>query len=68
VVIREDSDVLKYLNVGDIVNMKYYTDDSAEPGEYLKTQIRHITKDDERRFKGHCLVGLLVLEGQNSEK
>ncbi len=64
-VIREDSDVLKHLNVGDIVNMKYYTTDSEKPGEYLKTEIRHMTKD-EGRFKGHYLVGLLVLERPES--
>ena len=64
-VMRQDSEVLKHLNVGDIVNMKYYTTDSKKPGKYLKTQIRHITKD-EGRFKGHCLVGLLVLERPES--
>jgi len=62
--IKEDSAVLKHLKVNDIVNMKYYKADSPKPGEYLKTQIRHITKDEEGRFKGHYKVGILILEGQ----
>ncbi len=68
VVIREDSDVLRHLKVGDMVNMKYYMADSSKPGEYMKTEIRHITKDDKGRFKGHYLVGLLALDDQSFDK
>jgi hypothetical protein len=34
----------------------------------LKTEIKHITKDDEGRFRGLYLVGLSILEGQNPNK
>ena len=64
--IKEDSAVLKHLKVDDIINMKYHKIDSPKPGEYLKTKIRHITKDDEGRFKGHYKVGLLILEAPAS--
>lgn len=64
--IKEDSPVLDHLKVGDIVQMKYYEADSSKPGEYLKTEIIHITKDEEGRFKGHYIVGISILEGPNS--
>jgi hypothetical protein len=60
--VREDSDVLKYLEVGNVLDMKFYTTDFSMPPENLKIQIKHITKDEQGRFKGHYLVGLLVLE------
>lgn len=60
--IKEGSAAMKHLNVGDIVEMKYYKEDSSTPGEYLKTKIRHITKDEEGRFKGHHVVGIQIME------
>jgi hypothetical protein len=60
--VRDDSDVLKYLEVGNVLDMKFYTTDFSVPPENLKIQIKHVTKDDQGRFKGHYLVGLLVLE------
>jgi len=34
----------------------------------LKTEIKHIAKQEEGRFAGHTLVGLLVLEKETSDK
>ncbi len=62
--VREDSNVLEYMEVGNVLDMKYHTTDFSEPPENLKTQIRHITKEDQGRFKGHYLVGLMTLQGQ----
>ena len=64
--VKEDSDVLNHLKVGQIFNMKYYKRDSSKPAEFLKTEIKHISKDDEGRFKGHYLVGIEILENHNS--
>jgi len=68
VLVKEDSGLLKHLRVGDILDLKYYSTDSSKPTEYLKTEIKHITKDDTGRFKGLCLVGLSILEGQDSNQ
>jgi hypothetical protein len=48
--------------------MKYYRKDPAKPVEFLKTEIRHISKDDDGRFKGHFLVGVEILEGHSIEQ
>jgi hypothetical protein len=68
IAVKDDSDLLKHLRVGDVLNMKYHPTDSSSPPEYLKTQIKHITKDEQGQFKGHSLVGLLVLEKQASDQ
>ena len=68
IVVKEDSDLLKHLEVGNILNMKYYPADSSFPKEYLKTQIKHITKDKQGRFRNHVLVGLFILEKQGSDQ
>jgi hypothetical protein len=68
VLVKEDSDLLNYLRVGEILDLKYYTADASKPTEYLKTEIKHITKDDTGRFKELYLVGLSILENRNSDK
>ncbi len=62
ILVKEGSDVLKSLKVGDILSMKYYSDEQSRPPNQCKTKIKHITKDEQGRFKGHCLVGLSIIE------
>ena len=61
---KENSVILRLLKVGDTLNMKYYSNDSGYISEYQKTAISDITRKDQGRFKGHCLVGLQILENQ----
>ncbi len=68
VLVKEDSDLLNHIEVGDILNLKYYSTDSSKSAEYLKTKISHINKDDTGRFKGLYLVGLSILEDQDPER
>jgi hypothetical protein len=64
IAVKKDSDLLKHLKVDNILNIKYYPTDSSCPTEYLKTQIKHITKDKQGRFSNHVLVGLFILNRQ----
>ena len=68
VLVNEYSDILPRLKVGDTLKMKYYSTDSVYRPECLKTAIRHITKNDQGRFKGHYLVGLEILEKRDRKK
>ena len=61
-VVDEASVVLKDLNVGDTLKMKYYPPVSSGGAEYLMTEIKHISKADQEGFKGQCFVGLLINE------
>ncbi len=62
ILVREDSHVMEHLQVGDILDMKFYPLDESDPIVKSKTEIRHIQKDDQGRFKGHFLVGLSILD------
>jgi len=64
VIVKEDSDVLKHIKVGDILALKYYKTDSPSQSEFIKTEIRHITKNEQERFKGHYFVGLSILSNK----
>ncbi len=68
ILVKEDSDLLKHLEVGTVLEMKYYGPDSSKPFEFRKTQIRHITKHEEGKFKGHCSVGILISEDHDSQE
>jgi hypothetical protein len=63
ILVREDSPILKHLEVGQQLDMKYYTTDKSNPTEYFKSEIMHITKSDAGRLKGHYLVGVMVVGG-----
>ncbi len=58
ILVKEDSEVLNHLKVGDTIQMTYYLADSPGVSENIKTEIKHITKNDDGRFKGHYLIGL----------
>jgi hypothetical protein len=61
ILVKEGSDVLNHLEVGDTLEMTYYLADTQGAHENLKTQIKHITKNDNGRFQGHFMVGLSIL-------
>ena len=61
ILVREDSDVMNHLQVGDILDMQFHPLDKTHPIDLSKTEIKHITKDDLGRFKGHFWIGLTKL-------
>jgi hypothetical protein len=68
ILVKNDSDLLKRLTVGSVLKMQYYPVDVMRKKLCLKTEIKHITKQEEGRFAGHTLVGLLILEEETSDK
>jgi len=64
ILVNEDSAVLEYLTVNDILKMKYYHPEASSATEFLKTKIIHITKKEHGSFKGHFLIGLLIIKKQ----
>jgi hypothetical protein len=64
ILVNEDSAVMEYLKVNDILEMKYYPPEASSSAEILKTKIIHITKKDGESFKGHFLIGLSIIEKQ----
>jgi hypothetical protein len=66
ILVKDDSEVLKHLRVGDTLEMKYYPTDKSTLPQHLKTEIRHVTKEEHEKFEGHTLVGLQIVERLNS--
>ena len=65
ILIKEESAVLGHLRVGDILTVKYYPIDSFKEPESFETKIKHISKNEDPRFKGLYLVGLSLSEKQS---
>ena len=58
----EDANILDHIHVGQILNIRFYSEDKMEPSEIFLSEIRHMTKKDEDPYTGHQLVGLMILE------
>jgi len=67
VLVKEDSEILSRLKVGDVLEMTYYSGSVTQPTEHLKTEIKHITKDEGGKFRGHYLVGISILNHHDEE-
>jgi hypothetical protein len=60
--VKADSDILNYIQEGQILDLKYHTENTTEPSEVFTSEIKHITKMDKGPHKDHKLVGLRILE------
>ena len=62
VLVKADSDILNHIQEGQILNLKYHTEDKTNLSEIFPSEIKHITKMDKGPYKDHQLVGLMILE------
>ena len=65
ILVKWDSDLFHWIKIGDRLNMKYYSTDSIYPYQSLDTEIRYINRQNLGRLRGHCLVGLEIMEGKD---
>jgi hypothetical protein len=61
ILVKEDSEVLKYLKVNDTLEMTYYPTNNKDTQKNINTRIKHITKNETGRFQGHYMVGLSII-------
>ena len=66
--VNKNSSILDSLNVGDVLNMKYYSSDTLCPTQMLNTRIKYIAMEDQGKFKGHYMVGLEIAQDEHSNK
>ncbi|MCP4023547.1 MAG: PilZ domain-containing protein [Desulfobacteraceae bacterium] len=59
---KKDSNIFKYIKVGDILSMKYYKGDAAPSPQLFKVEIRHISQPANGKPYDHMIIGLLILE------
>ena len=62
IVVKQDSLILNHIHAGDILEMNYYPADKTKSRRMMKTEIRHINRDENGKFKDHYLVGLSILD------
>ncbi len=62
ILVNHGSQILKHLETGNILDIKYYPGNIPGEPVVLKTEIKHITRDVNERIKGHCLIGLSIID------
>ena len=60
--VKENSDILNHIHVGQVLNIRSNTEDKLEPAQIILSEIKHITKKGKGPYKGHLLVGLKILD------
>lgn len=60
ILIKNDSQVLTHIKVGDLLKMTYYCDDSSMNTRLMQTRIVHISPGEPGYYEGHHLVGLSI--------
>ena len=63
ILIKEDSDFLDMIEVGQIVDVNFISPEGYDLSGMYRAKIKHITKLNDGRYKGHLLVGVSILEG-----
>ena len=66
--INENSAVLNILDVGTVLDMKYWTAEKIRLVKYVRAQIKNITRQKHEPFKGHYKVGLFILQMKGSKR
>ena len=62
ILVKEGSPILEHIQVGQVMDMRYYYGDRSNPSNIFKTQIKRIAKPKEKGITGHYQVGVAILE------
>ena len=60
--VKEDSAMINNLEVRQTLKIKFHSDTHTNLNGYFESEIKHITKIDKGRYKGHYLIGVQLLE------
>jgi hypothetical protein len=59
--VKESSGMLNHLEVDQSLEIKFYSESQADFNGYFEAKIKHITKIETGRYKGHYLVGVRIV-------
>jgi hypothetical protein len=62
ILVQKDSSIMRFIEVGQEVLLKFHRGDVTLAPEHLKAQIRHMTEPGEGLHPNHLIVGLSILE------
>lgn len=60
--VNKNSSVLKLLDIGSVMDMKYWTAEKTRRIKYVRAEINNISKQNREPFKGHYKVSLSILK------
>ena len=60
ILVKENSAMINHLEVGQSLEIKFHSDSQPELNGYFEAKIKHITKIEEGRYKGHYIVGVNI--------
>jgi hypothetical protein len=60
--VNKNSSILSLLEVGSVLEMKYWTTDKIRRVKYVSAEINNIAEQNHEPFKGHYKVKLSILE------
>jgi hypothetical protein len=66
VLVKHSSEIKDRFKVGEVIKMKYYTNDSNGRTKMMDTKIQQIIKEEQGRFRGHYVVGLALAESSQA--
>ena len=59
--VKEDSAMINHLEVGQSLEIKLHSESQAGLNGYFEAKIKHITKIEEGRYKGHYSIGVRIV-------
>ena len=59
--VAEDSSILRHLHAGMEIEIQFQLVASGQPSEFHRSEIMHITRANQGRFKGNCFVGVRII-------
>jgi hypothetical protein len=60
--VNKNSSVLKLLDIGSVMDMKYWRADKTRKINHVRAEINNITKQNHEPFKGHYKISLSILK------
>ena len=61
ILVKDNSAIINHLAVGQSLKIKYHANSRPDLNGYFESKIKHITKIEEGRYKGHYLVGVRIM-------
>ena len=58
---KEDSAILRHLEIGQELEMRYHYRNGPRSEVNYMSEIRHVTRADEGRYKGHFFIGTRIV-------
>jgi len=60
--VNKNSSILKLLDIGSVMDMKYWTAEKTRRIKFVRAEINNIRKKNHEPFKGHYKVSLSILK------